>query len=59
MKTMLLAFAIAIGVGVGAMMTLDQVWQKTSGDTYATGGARVGDPGHNLVGADWYAGRKS
>jgi hypothetical protein len=59
MKSMLLAFAISIGVGVGAMMVLEQVWQKTAGDTYATSGARVGDPGHNLVGSDWYSGKGS
>jgi hypothetical protein len=29
-------------------MTNDTVYR-----TYATSGARVGDPGNNLVGADW------
>jgi hypothetical protein len=59
MKAMFLSFAIALGIGIGAAILLDDMWQQRSGDVYTTGGARVGDPGDNLVGADWYAGRKS
>ena len=42
---------------LGAAYILDANWQKTASQAYATGGARVGDPGNNLVGSNWYDSR--
>ena len=52
MKVMLLAVVAAVVLGAGAAFVLSQS-QETAYEAYATTGARVGDPGHNLVGPNW------
>ena len=52
MKVMLLAVVAAVVLGAGAAFVLSQS-QETAYEAYATTGARVGDPGHNLVGPHW------
>ncbi|MCT7377187.1 hypothetical protein [Chelativorans salis] len=42
--------AIAIAIGTGYFMNLEQ---RPSWQVYSTQSTRVGDPGHNLVGATW------
>lgn len=42
--------AVAIAIGTGYLM---QVEQRPSWEVYSTQSTRVGDPGHNLVGAAW------
>jgi hypothetical protein len=57
MKAFIAAVVVSIGFGLGAAYILDANWQKTASQAYATGGARVGDPGNNLVGSNWYDSR--
>lgn len=44
------AVAIALGAGV---FFLNAPQQQPAWQAYSTEGARVGDPGHNLVGPNW------
>ncbi|WP_372424786.1 hypothetical protein [Salinarimonas chemoclinalis] len=57
MKAFLASLVVALVVAVGAAWLLETTYQSTAADAYATNGARVGDPGHNLVGTDWYSSR--
>ena len=57
MKAFLASLVVAVAVAFGAAYLLESTWQSTAADAYATSGARVGDPGHNLVGSDWYSSR--
>jgi hypothetical protein len=50
MKAFWLSVAVALALAVAAAALLNQQ-QMTVADTFATEGARVGDPGENLV--DW------
>jgi hypothetical protein len=50
MKAFGLSVVVALVIAVAAAVMLDRQ-QITVADTYATEGARVGDPGSNLV--DW------
>ncbi|WP_404862688.1 hypothetical protein [Georhizobium sp. MAB10] len=59
MKTFLLAAITAGVLAYGANFILNSNWQATSATAYTTSGARVGDPGGNLVGADWPAAAES
>jgi hypothetical protein len=52
MKVILGAILVAIVLGVGAAMVLNTT-QRPAYEVYSTSGARVGDPGHNLVGENW------
>ena len=49
MKVFLAALVFAAIAAVGVSMMLNTV-QRSSSVAFTTGGARVGDPGHNLVG---------
>jgi hypothetical protein len=49
MKVFLAALVFAAVVAVGVSMVLGSI-QQPSSVTFTTSGARVGDPGHNLVG---------
>jgi hypothetical protein len=49
MKAFVAALLFAAIAAVGASMLLDSI-QQPSSDAFATVGARVGDPGNNLVG---------
>ncbi len=49
MKAFGAAVAFAILAAVVAQAVLN-TQQKTASSAFTTGGARVGDPGHNLVG---------
>jgi hypothetical protein len=49
MKVFLAALVFAAIAAVGVSIVLNTV-QQSSSVAFTTGGARVGDPGHNLVG---------
>jgi hypothetical protein len=49
MKAFIASVAFAIVVAAGAAMVLEQQ-QQSAASAYSTSGARVGDPGHNLIG---------
>lgn len=48
MKAFISAVIVAVVFAVGAAMVLD-TQQQTADKAFATSGARVGDPGHNLI----------
>jgi hypothetical protein len=52
MKVFLAAMVFAAIIAVGGAFVLSAV-QMPSYVAFSTGGARVGDPGNNLVGTDW------
>ena len=52
MKVFLAALVFAAIVAVGVSIVLNSV-QRPSYSAFSTSGARVGDPGDNLVGRDW------
>lgn len=52
MKTIVLAILCTVLIGAGAAAVLSTT-QKTAYMAYATSGARVSEPGHNLVGPTW------
>ena len=49
MKSFVLAVAFAILAAVSVAMVLNNI-QEPSSVAFTTSGARVGDPGHNLIG---------
>ena len=49
MKSFLAALAFAAIVAFGVSSALDTI-QQPSSSAYTTSSARVGDPGHNLIG---------
>ncbi|MDP1582761.1 MAG: hypothetical protein Q8M18_04955 [Bradyrhizobium sp.] len=49
MKVFLAALVVAAIAAVGVSIVLNTI-QQSSSVAFTTGGARVGDPGHNLVG---------
>ncbi len=49
MKAFLAALVFAAIAAVGVAVLLNSI-QQPSSVAFTTGGARVGDPGHNLVG---------
>ncbi len=52
MKVFLAALLFAAVIAVAGSFVLNSI-QMPSYVAYSTSGARVGDPGDNLVGADW------
>ncbi len=50
MKAFLTAAVVAIIVAYGASMVLNQSYQQPSYSAFTTEGARVSDPGSNLIG---------
>ena len=48
MKAFISAVIVAVIVAVGAAFVLDSQ-QKTADKAFAPSGARVGNPGHNLI----------
>ncbi len=52
MKTIVLASLAALVIAAGAAALLAGT-QKRAYEAYTTSGARVSDPGHNLVGRTW------
>jgi hypothetical protein len=52
MKIILASLLAAVVIAVGAAYVLNAE-QRTAYETFTTSGARVGDPGHNLVGDKW------
>lgn len=52
MKTIVVAAVAALILGVGAAAVLS-LGQKNAYEAYTTSGARVSEPGHNLVGPRW------
>lgn len=52
MKAFLAALIAAVALGVGAMLALTSN-QKFAYQAFATSGARVSEPGTNLVGPRW------
>jgi LPS O-antigen subunit length determinant protein (WzzB/FepE family) len=54
MKVFLLSALVVIGVAYAASMVLDETWQSTAATSFSRDSSvRLGDPGNNLVGADW------
>ena len=49
MKVFVAALAFAVVAAVGLAMVLNTI-QEPSSVAFSTSGARVGDPGHNLIG---------
>jgi hypothetical protein len=49
MKVFVSALAFAVVAAVGVAMVLNTI-QEPSSVAFSTSGARVGDPGHNLIG---------
>ncbi|WP_199805641.1 hypothetical protein [Bradyrhizobium lablabi] len=49
MKSFVAAVAFAVVAAVGVAMVLNTI-QEPSSVAFTTSGARVGDPGHNLIG---------
>ena len=49
MKSFVAALAFAVIAAVGVAMVLNTM-QQSSSVAFSTSGARVGDPGHNLIG---------
>lgn len=49
MKAFIASVAFALVVAVSAAILLEQQ-QQTSASAFSTSSARVGDPGHNLIG---------
>ena len=49
MKSFVAALAFAVIAAVGVAMVLNTI-QEPSSVAFTTSGARVGDPGHNLIG---------
>jgi hypothetical protein len=49
MKVFVAALAFAVVAAVGVAMVLNTI-QEPSSVAFSTSGARVGDPGHNLIG---------
>ena len=52
MKMIALASLAAVALGIGAAFILSASQQKAY-EAYVTSGARVSEPGHNLVGQRW------
>jgi hypothetical protein len=52
MKPFLLAVIVAIVLGIGAAAVLTNL-QRFAYEAFSTSGARVSDPGYNLVGPRW------
>lgn len=53
MRPFLAAFAAALGLAAIAWLALSAE-QTRAYQVFASPAARVGDPGYNLVGRDWY-----
>jgi hypothetical protein len=53
MRVIVIAAVIAVLGGIGAAFVLNGKLQQPVYEAFATSGARVGDPGDNLVGRDW------
>jgi len=51
MKAFVSAVIVAVVLATGAAYVLN-TQQQSSAQAFATSGARVGDPGHNLVGVN-------
>jgi hypothetical protein len=51
MKAFLSAVIVAVCLAAGASYVLS-TQQKSAAQAFATGGARVGDGGHNLIGVN-------
>jgi hypothetical protein len=49
MKVFVAALAFAVVAAVGVAIVLNSI-QEPSSVAFSTSGARVGDPGHNLIG---------
>ncbi|WP_209424746.1 hypothetical protein [Pararhodobacter sp. SW119] len=50
MKAFLAAVVIAVVFAYGAALLLHDTWQTPSHSAFTTEGARVSDPGQNLIG---------
>ncbi len=59
MRAFMASVAAILILALGVAVTLDSVWQKRAAEAFTTGGARIADPGDNLVGKDWYRGNRS
>ncbi len=53
MKSFIAAIVVMIAMAYGAAMILNQNYQSTAAIAHTTDGARLGEPGSNLVGPNW------
>lgn len=53
MGVILTGIVAAIAVALVAGLVLPSIVEKPSWEVFSTTGARVGDPGENLVGPNW------
>ena len=56
MRVVIAGIVAALVLGLGAALAL-RAGQTPAYEAYSTSGARVGDPGHNLVGPTWSGNR--
>ena len=49
MKAFLLSVVVGIGIAIGASYILNETFQVDSPTAFTTEGARVGEPGDNLI----------
>jgi hypothetical protein len=54
MKTFLSAVAVSVVLAVAVAMGLQGTLYAPAYEAFSTSGARVGEPGDNLVGKNWY-----
>jgi hypothetical protein len=57
MRAFLASIVAIIVVALAAVFALDATWRRAD-QAFATSGARVSDPGTNLVGKDWYSSQR-
>ncbi len=55
MRSFLASVVIVVVLAIAMAYVLNGVMQRTAAEVYSTSGARVGDPGHNLVGPNYRA----
>ena len=53
MRSIILAIVSTVVLAGAAANILDKTYQKPAYEAFATEGARVGEPGSNLVGKEW------
>ncbi|MDX2101269.1 MAG: hypothetical protein EAZ99_02585 [Alphaproteobacteria bacterium] len=54
MKAFLASMAVAVVLAIGVAMGLQGAFYTPAYQQFSTTGARVGAPGDNLVGRNWY-----
>lgn len=55
MRSFLASVVVILVLAVAMAYVLNGAMQKSAAEVYSTSGARVGDPGHNLIGPNYGA----